>query len=287
MARILTIGIATLDIINTVDHYPAEDAEIRALSQRVSRGGNAANTACVLSQLGHQVDLAAIMINEPDGQRIEAELHASGVGTQHCVRPETGKMPTSYVTLSQSSGSRTIVHIRDCPELDFADFRQIDLSLYDWLHFEGRNITELARMLAFCRETVPEMPVSLEIEKPRDNIESLFKWPDWLLFSRHYAQSRRFEQALDLFKSLPADIKAICGWGEIGSYAFDGNQTHFQAAIPVAQPVDTLGAGDTFNAGVIHSQLASRSIDDTLQFANRLAAAKCQQVGFDNLINKL
>lgn len=287
MARILTTGIATLDIINTVDAYPDEDAEIRALSQRVSRGGNAANTACVLSQLGHQVDLAAVLINEPDGQRIETELHAAGVGTQHCVRLATGKMPTSYVTLSQASGSRTIVHMRDCPELGFADFRQIDLSHYDWLHFEGRNITELARMLAFCRETVPETPISLEIEKPRDNIESLFTLPDWLLFSRHYAEQRGFQRAAELFTTLPAGIQASCGWGAVGSYAHYNHETCFQAATPVAQPVDTLGAGDTFNAGLIHSRLSQRSVEDSLEFANRLAAIKCRQTGFDNLTDKL
>lgn len=287
MARILTTGIATLDIINTVENYPAEDAEIRALSQRVSRGGNAANTACVLSQFGHQVDFAGIIIDEPDGRRIETELHASGVGTQQCVRLQTGKMPTSYVTLCQSSGSRTIVHMRDCPELSFADFQQIDLQHYDWLHFEGRNISELAKILAFCHETVPDTPVSLEVEKPRDGIETLFTWPNWLLFSRHYVASRSFKQAAELFESLPADAQAICGWGDIGSYGFQNNKTHFQPASPVAQPIDTLGAGDTFNAGVIHSQLSQHSIEDTLEFANRLAAAKCQQTGFDNLINTL
>ena len=30
MARVLGIGIATLDIVNLVDHYPVEDEEMRA-----------------------------------------------------------------------------------------------------------------------------------------------------------------------------------------------------------------------------------------------------------------
>jgi hypothetical protein len=51
MAKILGIGIAALDIINTVDGYPNEDAEVRAINQRVCRGGNATNTLVVLSQL--------------------------------------------------------------------------------------------------------------------------------------------------------------------------------------------------------------------------------------------
>jgi ketohexokinase len=48
------VGIATLDIINVVDTYPAENSEVRALSQQKVRGGNATNSLVVLSQLGYQ-----------------------------------------------------------------------------------------------------------------------------------------------------------------------------------------------------------------------------------------
>ena len=37
MARILGVGIATLDIISTVQRYPAEDGEVRAIAQRRGR----------------------------------------------------------------------------------------------------------------------------------------------------------------------------------------------------------------------------------------------------------
>ena len=67
MARILGVGIATLDIINTVDGYPAEDSEVRAIHQRICRGGNATNTLVVLSQLGHRCAWAGVLADEPDG----------------------------------------------------------------------------------------------------------------------------------------------------------------------------------------------------------------------------
>ena len=55
MSRILGIGIATVDVVVDVDHYPLEDEELRASSQRVSRGGNATNTLTILSaQCGSQ-----------------------------------------------------------------------------------------------------------------------------------------------------------------------------------------------------------------------------------------
>lgn len=70
MARILTVGIATLDIVNQVSAYPAEDDEIRATAQTIRRGGNATNTAVVLSQLGHQVDWAGALVQQPNNAAI-------------------------------------------------------------------------------------------------------------------------------------------------------------------------------------------------------------------------
>ena len=38
MAKVLAVGIATLDIVNEVDTYPDEDAEVRALAHSYACG---------------------------------------------------------------------------------------------------------------------------------------------------------------------------------------------------------------------------------------------------------
>lgn len=284
MARILATGIATLDIINEVASYPDEDSEVRALSQRIRRGGNASNTLCVLSQLSHQSYLAATLINEADGQVIEADLNRYQINTQFCPRLNEGKMPTSYITLNRQNGSRTIVHHRDCPELSFAAFQQIDLSLFDWLHFEGRNISELEKILKHCRQKAPNLPISLEIEKPREDIESLFDWADWLFLSSQYAKARGFQSAEDMLASLPVNYQATLTWGAEGAYGWHNGKVMFVPATKINHVVDSLGAGDTFNAGMIHSLVTDNSLQNSLQFASQLAAEKCQQYGFENLV---
>jgi ketohexokinase len=47
--------------------------------------------------------------------------------------------------------------------------------------------------------------------------------------------------------------------------------------------VDTLGAGDTFTAGVISGYLAGLDADAILARACGLAGRKCGQYGFDGL----
>jgi len=282
MANILAIGIATIDIINTVETYPDEDNEVRALKQHQSRGGNATNTLTILSQLGHQCTWGGVLIDESDSKLIKDDLNRYDIDFSTCKSLSNGKMPTSYITLNQKNGSRTIVHYRDCPEFNFDDFNKIDLTQFDWIHFEGRNIEQTRLMLQYLKLHHPELPCSLEIEKPRPDIEQLFDIPNILMFSQHYAQSHNFSNATSLLSSLPSNTIASCAWGKDGAWAIaqQGQMIHSNA-FPPEDLVDTLGAGDTFNAGLIHGLINQQVLQDALSFACQLAGYKCGQTGFD------
>lgn len=285
MANILAVGIATLDIINTVESYPDEDSEQRALSQYQTRGGNATNTLTVLSQLGHHCTWGGVLIDEPDSQVIQHDLRCHHIDFTACKRLVNGKMPTSYITLNQQTGSRTIVHHRDCPEFSFEDFSKIDLTQFDWVHFEGRNVAETQLMLLHLKKHHPQLPCSLEIEKPRPDIELLFELPTVLLFSQHYAEARGFTDAISLLSSLNSTGMASCTWGGNGAWAINRHKTIFHSsAFPPQQVIDTLGAGDTFNAGLIHSLVNKTELQFALTYACRLAGHKCGQRGFDHLL---
>lgn len=283
MARILAVGIATLDIINSVDAYPPEDSEVRALAQRRVRGGNATNTLVVLSQLGHACAWAGVLVDEPDAAPILAELEQYGIDYRHCRRLASGKMPTSYILHSRATGSRSIVHYRDLPEYDADSFRRIDLTAFDWVHFEGRNLEATEAMLTHLRAQRPELPVSLEIEKPRPGIKRLFPRADLLLFSRDYARSQGLTDAPALLAAVAAQAPAtdrVCAWGEAGAWALDrdGHEYHSPAWVP-PQLVDTLGAGDTFNAALIDARLRGEDWPASLARACRVAGGKCGREG--------
>jgi len=291
MAAILGIGIATLDIINTVDNYPEEDTEVRALNQRICRGGNVTNTLVVLSQLGHHCTWGGVWIDEPDGQRILEDLADHAIDTSFCRIESQGKVPTSYIVLNRCNGSRTIVHYRNLSEFNFDDFKTIDLSAFDWLHFEGRNISETARMLERVKQTYPTRSVSLEVEKPCPQIEQLFSQVDVLLFSKVFVQRsiHHTDNPIIFLKTLQQHLpntRLVCVWGEQGGYALDteGTVLHSQAYLP-PKILDTLGAGDTFNAGIIDSLSRQQDLATALIHACQLAGQKCGKVGFDGLVH--
>jgi len=287
MATILAVGIATVDIINTVERYPYEDSETRASHHRTTRGGNATNTLSVLSQLDHHCHWAGTLIDEPDSQVISQNLAQYNINTAACKRLAEGKMPTSYITHNLQTASRTIVHHRDCPEYGFDSFRQINLSSFDWIHFEGRNINETERMLTYLKQTHPNLPCSLEVEKIRPNIETLFSLPDWLFFSKDYAISQQHHDATRFLNNINQDktLSATCTWGEKGAWlSHHGHDISHQKVTNEIPIIDTLAAGDTFNAGFIHSQLQGMTARDSLSFATQLACHKCTRSGLESIL---
>ncbi|MDH5785279.1 MAG: PfkB family carbohydrate kinase [Chromatiales bacterium] len=287
MAKILAVGNATLDIINVVDDYPHEDQEVRASSQQFRRGGNACNTLAILSQLGHQCSWAGTLADEPDAAVIRADLNKHHINCSAVHTSPHGKVPTSYVTLNRLNGSRTIVHYRELAEYHFNDFLRIDPGQLEWVHFEGRNIGEVTKMMSHLRQEQPDLMVSLEVEKPREGIESLFPLADLLLFSKGYALHHGHHHAKSLLQHIAAqklEVTASCTWGERGAWAIDyaGRVFHTPAFSPPLV-VDTLGAGDTFNAGMIDQLLRGHELELALIEAARLAGKKCGVYGLENI----
>ncbi|QQZ30634.1 carbohydrate kinase [Thiothrix subterranea] len=288
MSFILVTGNATLDIVNVVEHYPQEDEEMRAVQQWRETGGNAANVAQVLADHLHRCDFCGLIAQDNDGDHIFSALGEKSIGLEYAVR-QTGKSPVSYITLNQQNGSRTIVHHRDLVELAAADFCRIPVSHYDWLHFEGRNVAELAAMLAYARDNIFDQPVSLEIEKVRDGLEDLIPQVDLVMFPRAYAQAHGFQDAESFLRDRQAKhgkVWMTCTWGAEGAWAIDQLGVVFHAPALAVEVVDTLGAGDVFNACLIHALATGQLLEEALHYAVKMAGRKVQQQGLNGFLAK-
>ncbi len=287
MAKILGVGIATLDIINETDGYPAEDSEQRALAQRQTPGGNVSNSLRVLTQFGHQCHLAAVLAPDAGGQVISEALGARGLDLTACHRPGFGHTPTSYITVNRKTGSRTIVHYRDLPEFGLNDFLAIDLSPFDWLHFEGRHCMDTAAMMALAQVKNPKAIRSLEVEKERPYLAQLFPLADVLFLGRAFAESRGLttpEAALTAAREWAPQAVCVLAWGSAGAFLQEPDASAIAIpSEPIDTPADSVGAGDTLIAGSIHARLTGQDWPDAVTFGARLAERKLRQIGLDDL----
>uniref|UniRef100_A0A3Q3X427 Carbohydrate kinase PfkB domain-containing protein n=1 Tax=Mola mola TaxID=94237 RepID=A0A3Q3X427_MOLML len=246
--KILCVGLVCLDIINVVDKYPEEDTDSRCLSQRWQRGGNASNSCTVLSLLG---------------------------------------APCAFMG-SLSAGPVA----ENLPDVTVEDFSKVDLRQFKWIHWEGRNADEQVKMIeqvVAYNSRVPQpqrITVSVEIEKTREPLYQLFLHGDVVFVSKDVARHFGYPTAEAALKGLYSRVKQgavlICAWAEKGADALgpDGWVVHSDA-FPPETLVDTLGAGDTFNAAVIYVLSKGGSLQDALTFGCKVAGWKCGFHGYD------
>ncbi|XP_053106892.1 ketohexokinase isoform X3 [Hemicordylus capensis] len=182
---ILCIGLVCLDIISVVDRYPAEDTDTRCLSQRWQRGGNASNTCTVLALLGAPCAFMGSLAPGNAADFVRQDFRRYEVDLAHVALHPACTLPVSVVISNSAAGTRTILHAAsNLPDVTLADFEQVDLSQYKWIHWEGRNASEQVKMLQRVERHNRECPAaervatSVEVEKPRPDLYPLLGYGD-------------------------------------------------------------------------------------------------------------
>lgn len=157
--KVFFIGLTCVDYIAEVNQLPKEDTEVRSNGFRQTVGGNAANSARVAAALGQKVTLLTpltkLELNDPSSLFAESQLKVDGV---KIIKDNIeAPIPTSFITASKSTGSRTIVSCKDSRYRNVsADTFQYTLhqgKIIDdatdriWVHFEGRDGREIHKCI--------------------------------------------------------------------------------------------------------------------------------------------
>ncbi|CAG8503815.1 2966_t:CDS:2 [Ambispora gerdemannii] len=264
--RILAVGSAYEDTILYVDKFPPEDGKQRAQRVEKRRGGNSGNTLTVLSQFP---------LCQPYFMASMASKEASTIDE-----------------LTFEEFKRKFEGV--CDEAAMNDLNQ-DVP-FNWIHFEGRNTEEVAKMMDHTdtKEWRNRCIISVELEKPhRKGLEDLMHRADVVFFSKVFAEGKGYDRAGDFLQVMGPYCKKtaslFCTWGSSGASCFHNpTQKLFSAsALPIPSVVDSVGAGDTFIAGVIYGLTQGMPPEGCLRSACELAGRKCAQVGFEKVVEKM
>ena len=272
-------------------------------------GGSPFNVAIGLSRLGSDVALFTGISNDPLGRRLERTLESEGVDTSFLVKKQN---PTSLalVTLNDKGVPHYSFYGHEAAERSVfqSDLPSLPQSVTA-IHFgsyslvvepSGSSMLRLARR--YCDEKLIAYDPNLRL-----NIE-----PD---LSRWHCRVEAFAKIADLIKVSDEDLEllfprnqinsAIRRWGSYGvklivvtkgsgriQVSFRGQM--FEVSAQKVKVVDTVGAGDSFQAGLLYglqqlgkatkTALADLSLDECRQIidlAINAAAITCTRQGAD------
>ncbi|XP_054268450.1 ketohexokinase-like isoform X2 [Macrosteles quadrilineatus] len=286
--RVLCVGVVCVDSIQVCKDFPLEDSD-ESIDHRWQRGGNASNNCTVLARCGQACEFIGTMSDDLMAKFAKQDFEKENIIIENVVKHNIYETPFSSVIINSKNGSRTIIHSnKGMPELTLEDFKKIDTNQYHWIHFQGRNVSEVSKMLAHLKQRntkYPGVTTSVELEKAREELKLLLPLADVVFIGKDFA---KFQGCKDGFDALQRNIglvkmgaTVVVAWGESGAVAGTTDGTVVEsAAFLSSSVVDTLGAGDTFVAATILCLSQGRGLKESITTGCRVAGAKVTKAGF-------
>lgn len=281
--EVLVVGDLLVDVV-VVPSGPLQHASDVPSRVRAGGGGSAANTACWLASTDRPTALVAMVGDDAMAPGALADLERAGVTFAGAVAP--GTATGTCVVLVDPDGERTMLPDRAAndrldPELVVA---ALDDRRPAWLHLSGYTLLDEgsrpAGLAALGRARELGVPVSVDASSAGplrhvggatflgwiEGIRLLFANDDEVAALGGLAAARRSVEVV-VAKHGPQGVSWV---------AADATAT--VPAVPTTV-VDTVGAGDALDAGVIGAVLAGATPEEALRAGTVLAARAVARPG--------
>ncbi|MGR3931705.1 carbohydrate kinase family protein [Streptomyces sp. BRA346] len=285
----------------------AESARARnELALRVLPGGGPANTAAALARLGSPARFLARLSGDVFGRLFRAHLEASGVDLSHVI--EAAEPSTLAVAELDAQGRAAFsFHAQATADWQWtsAELAGVDLADTACVHTGSLALVKepgAAVVEDFLAAAAPRATISIDpnlrplLVRPEVYRARLAHWcglADVLRLSEDdlnlLLPGTPPEQACDTWHAAGARLVVITRGADGAVASLDGERVRVPA---VATPVvDTVGAGDSFTAGLLHhlgthgllgGRLTDLRLDDVeaaCLFATKVAALTCSVAG--------
>lgn len=256
-------------------------------------GGSAANTVAGIAALGGRTGFIGQVADDQLGQVFAHDIRAAGVRFDTAVRPgepTTGRClifvtPDGQRTMNTFLGAGQFLPAAALDRDLIADAAILYLEGYLWDPEEPRAAMRAA--ISVAREAGRKVAFTLSdvfcISRHGDDFRALVEEGQVdILFANEnelkaLAQTEDFEAAV---AQLAVEVPTlVVTRGEHGALAVTGGDRVEVGVEPVAQVVDTTGAGDLFAAGFLHGQAQGRSVRDSLRLGALCAAEVISHFG--------
>ena len=292
MARVLCLGDVNVDILLYIDSLPPLGGEVLASKSTVAPGGAAANTCVALSRLGVDSGIVGCVGDDALGWALAEDFRREGVDTS--LLAKRGEDSTGFVViLVTPGGERTMLSYRGANRLlspDDIDEEAVGraevLFVSGYALLEETQRSAAIKAIEVAREGGVKVVVDMCYSLAKLGLEEVKRrvgFVDVLLTNEDEARFLSGTRDYEKLVGVLAETVYVKMGGK-GSVAYRDGEIAEKPAFKI-DAVDTTGAGDAFNAGIIFAGLLRLSLEDSLTLGNAVAGYKCTGRGARHLPN--
>ena len=278
--RVLFVGRTTLDVVYSLDRFPAEDTKVFARGMWAAPGGPAANAAITHALLSGKTTLMTAVGGGPWAGPVRAELERLGIDLVDLAGDSSYETPLTAALVNAAEATRTIVN----PPQSSVQLKRVETWEPAWGEMpgivltDGFHLKETMRLISACREA--GAAVCLDGGSWKPGTEELSGLLQAAVCSERFA-----------VPGGPADPDATIAWfagkgvpqvaitrGPKSILGWDRGR-RFEIEIARIDAVDTLGAGDVLHGAFCYFFQRTGQFESALRSASEIATRSCAGAG--------
>lgn len=284
---ITVLGSLNVDHTFRVPRIPAPGETITAAGVATCHGGKGANQALAAARAGARVNFIGCVGEDEAGERYLDELHASGIDVSGVKRSSAAPTGSAFITVDDAGENTIIVNPGANHELDVAQLDRTSelIAAADALLLQLE--CPLSVVTAAARRVKERgVPVFLNPSPWSDEL-ALDEFPVDVLIVNE-TEFRRLTGGVDdelagsFARERGTTLVVTRGSGATSLHGADG--TFVRGQPPRVEPVDTVGAGDTFAGSLAVARSGGDEWQAALDFANHAAALTTLKAGAQTAI---
>ena len=277
MSKIMVIGSISTDFVVLTDRRPKVGETVTGNDFQTTFGGKGANQAVASARLGGDVSMVGTVGTDVFGSQLIQNLSDNGIVTDSVERVTEKPSGSAHITIAD--GDNSIVYIPGANnEMTVARIEQLKETLLTAAIVIVQNELPqpvIDEIITFCFENgiktiynpAPARVVATEILE-----KATYFTPNESEFHQLFPDLT-ITEGLEKYPN-----QLILTMGSKGVYFNDGEK---EVQIPSYKvvPVDTTGAGDTFNGAFAVALSKGMSVQSSIQFGNLAASLSIQKMG--------
>ncbi|SFH54923.1 ribokinase [Pisciglobus halotolerans] len=277
MSKIAVIGSISTDFVVTTAKRPEIGETITGIDFTTTYGGKGANQAIACARLGSEVQMIGAVGDDTFGEELIENLAQNRIDTQNVKRVTHLPSGSAHITLLNNDNA--IIYIpgaNDAVTVEGIDALENTLTACDLVLIQNETPQAVVEKVIL---TCAEKGIKLLYNPAPARVIS----PEWLEKVTYLTPNESEFQLMFPKWAVSEGVKQypnklFVTLGSKGVLYHDGTAERLVPSYKV-QPVDTTGAGDTFNGAFAAAIAAGLPIEESVKFGNLAASLSIQKFG--------